>query len=376
MRNYKIAFFMLGIAVGGTEKVLLEILAEMKRQCPNWEITVYSRDPVRDVYFIDFFKKHDVKLKDKWRLVKPQNIFLKIGYKIINPFYKLFSYLFFNVKRDIARECFDALISFQAFAFTREIHTLSSPKIAWFHASINHFNENSEHASKHIKIYDKIVCLSDSFKNDFIKQYPDYADKIVRIYNSVNTQIIRNKAKLDNSHGKYFCVVSRLHHHKDNETIIKAFEVFAKTQPEARLLIAGEGPLEEKMKRMAANCPAIEFLGKINEPYALIKNSCGHILSSYNEGFAMVLLENAALETLSIASRCKSGPPEILMDGKAGILFTPGDHEELAEILDNVWNGKIDTETLIKTATENLDRFSAERNTKQIIFLIEKACNV
>jgi glycosyltransferase involved in cell wall biosynthesis len=129
------------------------------------------------------------------------------------------------------------------------------------------------------------------------------------------------------------------------------------------------------MKKMAANCPQIEFLGKINEPYTLIRNSVGHILSSYSEGSPMVLLENAVLGALSISSKCKSGPSETLMGGKAGILFTPGDQHELAKILDDVWTGKIDTKKLIQTATDNLDRFSAQRNTKLIINLIEEVHN-
>jgi glycosyltransferase involved in cell wall biosynthesis len=86
----------------------------------------------------------------------------------------------------------------------------------------------------------------------------------------------------------------------------------------------------------------------------------------------MVLLENAALGTLSNSSRCNSGPPEMLFDGKVGILFNPVNPRELAKILFNVWNEKIDTAKLKKMAMENLDRFSTVHNTSQTINLKEE----
>ncbi|MDR2432561.1 MAG: glycosyltransferase [Puniceicoccales bacterium] len=366
----KVAFFLPHVIMGGVEKVLLEILTEIRKQRPQWGIVIYSRRPVKDRYFTNFFKKHGIKLKDHWTLIKPKKFLPKLAYKLVNPFYKKLSLPI--AKTIIALGKYDVLVDFQSFNFAKEIHKLAIPKITWLHGGINYFNRNSDEALKYIGDYDKVVCLSDSFKEDFSEQYPDYKDKIVRIHNSVNAKEIQGKAKADKSHGKYFVIVSRFDGEKDNETIISAFKILAKKQPDAKLYIAGEGNLEKKMKSMAADCPQIEFLGKIYEPYTLIKNSIGHILSSYSEGLPMVLLENAALGTLSISSRCKSGPPEILLDGKAGILFNPGDHKELAKILSDVWNGKIDTAKLIKTATDNLDRFSSEHNTKQIINLIEE----
>jgi glycosyltransferase involved in cell wall biosynthesis len=374
MRNttkiHRVAFFLPQVIMGGVEKVLLEILTEIRKQRPQWDIVIHSRYPVKDRYFTNFFRKHGIKLKDHWTLIKPKKFLSKLGYKLVNPFYKKLSLPI--AKIIIALGKYDVLVDFQSFNFAKEIHKFAIPKITWLHGGISYFNRNSDKALKYIDDYDKVVCLSDSFKEDFSEQYADYKNKIVRIYNSINAKEIQRKAKTDKSYGKYFVIVSRLDGEKDNETTISAFKILAKKQPDAKLYIVGQGNLEEKMKRMAADCPQIEFLSKIDKPYTLIKNSIGHILSSYSEGLSMVLLENAALGTLSISSRCKSGPPEMLLDGKAGILFNPGDHRELAKILFDVWNEKIDTAKLIKTAMDNLDRFSPEHNTKQIIDLIEE----
>lgn len=364
----KIGFLLPHIVMGGVEKVLLEILKEVQKQRPDWQITVYSRKPVTDKYFCNFFKDTHITLKDRYSLTIPKTSILKLPYQIVNLFYRQIARIL--MRQSVKKE--DFLIDFQFLEFRKDIAKYPIPKISWLHGSISFLNVYCHKKLQYIQYYNKIVCLSDSLEKDFKEQYPQYQDKIIRIYNSINVTEISKKAKIDSSQGKYFCIVSRLNPDKDNETVISAFKLFSKNHPEAKLLIAGEGPFAEKLHNMAANYPQIEFLGQVDEPYTLMKNSIGCILSSYNEGFAMVLLENAALGVLSISSKCKSGPPEILMNGKAGLLFTPGDRDELAKILEDVWTEKIDTQKLIQTATANLDRFSIEKNTGQIIQLIEE----
>lgn len=54
------------------------------------------------------------------------------------------------------------------------------------------------------------------------------------------------------------------------------------------------------------------------------------ISSSRYEGFSIVLLEGIVLKKRVIASNCKSGPKEILADGR-GKLFEVGNAFELSE---------------------------------------------
>ena len=99
------------------------------------------------------------------------------------------------------------------------------------------------------------------------------------------------------------------------------------------LYIVGDGPDREKLMMLAQNNNRIIFTGQIDDAYAIIKSAEALILSSsekIGEGLPTVLIEAQALGTLAVSSDVKSGPAEILMNGKAGILFKTKNPEELA----------------------------------------------
>ena len=85
----------------------------------------------------------------------------------------------------------------------------------------------------------------------------------------------------------------------------------------------------------------------------------------------VVLVEAAATHTLNIASDCRNGPREILMDGRAGLLFVAGDATDLALRMMDVWTLRVDTKKMIDTATKNLNRFDATTITEQIMKVIK-----
>lgn len=365
MNDFKIAFLLQKVIMGGVEKVLIEYIKEIKKQT-NWEISVYSDDKVTDKYFLNFFKNNNIKLKDYFKLTKPKNFFAKLIYKIINPFYKPIGRIILsnNLKKH------NILIDFENFHYAKYIKKTNQTVLVWTHNSINFFNQNSSHFLKNMNKCDKLVCLSDSFKEDFIEQYPEYSSKIIKLYNPINIKDIENKAKTDKSLGNYFIVVSRLDTDKDIETVIQAFKKFSLKEKKSKLLIVGEGKSKAKLEKMADKNPQIQFLGKVNEPYTLIKNATASILSSYNEGLGNILIENAILKTLSISSNCKSSIKEILLNGKAGIMFTPGDKDQLAQIFSDICNKKINSKKMVETAYQNLDRFKPEKIIKEFIKVI------
>lgn len=349
-KQTRILFLMDHMIMGGLEKVLLQYLEILHQK--NIQCTVISKEIVTDDYFLDFFRRHKIKFIE----LKKHKFFRKL---------KLYWYLYTK----------DIIINFDNFSFFNTLRNIPKRKIGYCHGSILFFNSAID--KRVLDIYDDIVCLSDSFRSDFVKQYPQYANKIHHIYNPINSQdVIKLSSEKIQVKEPYFVAVQRLDSlDKYAEIIIKAFNVFSEKHPEYFLYIVGDGPQHDELVNMASGNKKIIFTGKINNPYPYIKNAKALILSSttiIGEGLPNTLLEAHSLGTLAISSDVPSGPHEILMDGAAGLLFKPGDYKDLARILNNVSNNKYDTDKMINTAKKNMYRFDALTNVNKLLDLINK----
>jgi glycosyltransferase involved in cell wall biosynthesis len=121
--------------------------------------------------------------------------------------------------------------------------------------------------------------------------------------------------------------VGRLTKQKGHEYLLRALGNI-KDRLSWRLLLLGCGEEEGNLKTLAHElgiADYIFFLGWQANPYSLMARCHLFVLSSLWEGFPNVLLEAMALGLPVIASKCQSGPDEILDDGKYGILVPPKD---------------------------------------------------
>ena len=75
----------------------------------------------------------------------------------------------------------------------------------------------------------------------------------------------------------------------------------------------------------------VKILDFNKNPYPLIKQSDLFILTSKFEGLPNVLLESLVLKKFIISSDCRTGPKEILLNGKGGLLFKVGDYKALSK---------------------------------------------
>ena len=372
----KIAFCIPEIIIGGVECVFIEILDGTIKKL-DADVVVVTQKKIQDKYFQEWFRAHpNIKLYTMYPAAhifdaakKYMHVFpLKNIRKIIYSLYKKYK----NhraMRRGIFSDC-DLVIDYKNASFAKILQKFPNKKITWIHGSIDFFTSNK--MDKYLALYDKVVCLTHSFESDFKLKYPKYANKIVQIYNPINTHQVRQLAKCGAKfNGKYFCAVSRLDADKDIKTIIDAFNFFwaGEKCPNVNLVLVGDGTDAQKLRQYAQTLPCakqIIFTGATYNPYGYMRGAIAHILSSYNEGMGMVLLESAACGTINIASNCKNGPAEILMNGDAGLLFTPGDANELASKMRQVWRKEIDTKKITDVATDELTRFSTDKIATQI----------
>ena len=84
------------------------------------------------------------------------------------------------------------------------------------------------------------------------------------------------------------------------------------------------------------------------------------------------MLEAQTLKKFIISSNCKTGPREILQNGKLGYLFKVGDYKMLEKKILNFVKFKKNLSIKIKYAYKHLDRFNYEYNCKHYWKLISK----
>lgn len=186
-------------------------------------------------------------------------------------------------------------------------------------------------------IYDEYIVLTEGAKKELL-DIGMSKNKIKKIYNiiPIDDILIRAEEKFEKK-DDYFVMIGRIVN--DSKDYLTVIEAFASSEIKEKLYIIGDGPyrkqLEAKIKEFNLESK-VRLLGSKRNPYPILKNSKGLILSSKYEGLSNVILEALVLEKPVIATNCPYGPKEIIGEEKnIGILFTTGAKNELIDILKN-----------------------------------------
>ena len=104
--------------------------------------------------------------------------------------------------------------------------------------------------------------------------------------------------------------------------------------PDAELLLVGDGPDRARLEALARSAASdrIRFLGARDRPREELAAADVLVLPSRTEGIPAVLIE-AAFSGLPVVASAVGGIPEIVEDGRTGLLVPPGDVAALARAL-------------------------------------------
>jgi len=129
--------------------------------------------------------------------------------------------------------------------------------------------------------------------------------------------------------------VGRLAPEKDLLTWLQVASIVSRRHPDARFVLAGEGPERARLHVAAMKlglAGVTEFAGFV--PYSelpgLYAKATAVLLTSRAEGFARVLVEAASQGTAAV-STASAGPRDIVINGVTGFLHEPGDVAALAD---------------------------------------------
>jgi len=137
----------------------------------------------------------------------------------------------------------------------------------------------------------------------------------------------------NNGASKCFIFMGRLIEAKGIKTLLEAWKLLIEKQPDAMLVICGEGPLSDEVTAMSNTLPGIEYLGYINkdEKDRLLKNAIALIVPSlWWEPFGLVVLE-AYQKFCPVLAAASGALSELVVDGQTGFLHQPSDHLQLCD---------------------------------------------
>lgn len=135
--------------------------------------------------------------------------------------------------------------------------------------------------------------------------------------------------------GPRLVCVANLFPVKGQEWLVRALPSVRSRLPGCRLALAGDGPDRAFLGRLAARLGVgglVSFLGSVRDPFPLMAESDIFVMPSVSEGFGLGILEAWAMGLPVVASRA-GAIPELVEDGRDGLLVPPKDPAALADAI-------------------------------------------
>ncbi len=351
MKNINICFFSGVIAnSGGTERVCSIIANELSNRGYNVRIlSFWGRGN-------SYYKLNDdIKVDFLLNPSKEGKLFRTYIYPII----KLHNYIKKN-KIDIFIDVDTVLANYTYYA----IKNTNCKWASWEHFNYSRMIESPERkerikAKQRIKSRaDLLIVLTDEDKKMHIEGMNFNKDQIKRIYNPSPFSISNNEY---NFNSKIFFSAGRLFHQKGYDMLIDAWKIFEENNLDWKLIIAGNGEEENKLKEKvkSLNLKNINFVGQIKNIEDYYKKASCYVLSSRYEGFPMVILEAESFGLPIIAFDCITGPKEMIKDN--GYLVKNQDIEDLARKMLEFAKDENKAKLFSINSKKNLEKLSIDK---------------
>jgi glycosyltransferase involved in cell wall biosynthesis len=231
---------------------------------------------------------------------------------------------------------------------------------------------------------DRIIAVSEGVKADLAEEFNIPPGNMEVIHNPIDLKRISELCNAPVEHGFFaegvpvILSAGRLDPQKGFDTLLKSFSDIIRRM-DARLIILGEGPEKEFLCRLAvelAIAEKVSFLGFQSNPYKFIARADVFVLSSRLEGLPMVILEAMACETPVISTDCKSGPYDILQNGKYGILVDTDNTVALSMSVLKLLNDKMLRERFSRLGKQRVKDFAVDKVTSKYEEIIYRSAGV
>ncbi len=159
---------------------------------------------------------------------------------------------------------------------------------------------------------------------------------VAHVHNGIDTQAFATKITArQNDPAPIIGCIGRLHPHKGQDVLLRAFAVVLGEYASARLVIVGDGEDGERLERLARDLGierSVSFHGYQSDVRTLLDSFTLCAVPSRQESFGLVVLEAGAMCRPVVATSV-GGIPEVLGDEQNGLLVPANNPEKFAEAL-------------------------------------------
>ena len=257
----------------------------------------------------------------------------------------------------------------------RTIHGMAEPMLGWDRAK--YFVYELLDRTVLWLLVDRVVTVSRHMA-DALRVSGYRPGSLVAIHNGIELErvkvrcsatTVRRELGIDD-HAFVIGTAGRLCAVKAQDLLLRAAPAILRERPDARFLIAGDGPLDESLRDLATElgvAGACVFPGAVVKIHDVIAAMDVFVLTSLHEGLPMALLEAMALERPVVATAV-GGVPEVVTDGLNGLLVESGDDRGLAAACLALAQDRPLAERLGHAAKTTVEtRFTADTNGRAVL---------
>jgi glycosyltransferase involved in cell wall biosynthesis len=247
---------------------------------------------------------------------------------------------------------------------------------------------------------DAIICCSDYFAKGIRENWPEVASRVQVVYNGVTPEEVTGLGEtlpMREESRRRILFVGRVVPEKGLHILIEAFNSLAEEFPDAELIIIGPTykvrkaslaihtnkeaivrelakfggtSYEEYLRGLLTSTAArrVKILGEVPRPELLRHYRESDLLvlpSIYPEGFGVPIMEAACWGLPAVATR-RGGVPEVIVDGKTGLLVEAGDTTGLRAAIAELLTNDVQRHRMGQAARERVKFFTWERAIRQL----------
>lgn len=212
---------------------------------------------------------------------------------------------------------------------------------------------------------DRVITPSKYLKSILVDWGVD-SRRVSVIYNGFHMERIAETPSVLRKHlkwtGKVIITVGRLVPWKGMRELVETMPDILAVHPDARLVIAGDGPEEEPLRARTKELALedrITFVGRLDQAtlFRYVKAADLFVLNTAYEGFSHQILETMALGT-PVITTAVGGNREIIRNDENGILVAPGAVQSLKEAIIGLLSDPVRAERLARVAHKDVAGFT------------------